>query len=82
MKHCFQQERLGPEVVRRAFVGGRCLQLVSVPYWQASQRWQGLAVSEIERRQLRQFRRELGLLDQNRIQFELKYDAPASATDS
>ncbi|MGD9405852.1 MAG: hypothetical protein PVH95_11945, partial [Anaerolineae bacterium] len=47
--------------IPRFFSEKSCLKLAFATLWRASQRWQGVRMSGIERQQLKLLRRELGL---------------------
>ena len=58
----FLEERRRTRTIPRFFSEKSCLKLVFATLWRASERWQGVRMSEIERQQLQLLRRELGLL--------------------
>jgi putative transposase len=62
LEHSFLEERRRTRTIPRFFSEKSCLKLVFATLWRASQRWQSVRMSEIERQQLRLLRRELGLL--------------------
>jgi putative transposase len=62
LERSFLEQRRRTKVVPRFFTEKSCLKLVFATLWQASQRWQGVRMSEVERQQLKLLRRELGLL--------------------
>jgi transposase-like protein len=62
LERSFLEERRRPRTIPRFFSEKSCLKLVFATLWRASQRWQGVRMSEIERQQLRLLRRELGQL--------------------
>jgi transposase-like protein len=62
LERSFLEERRRTRTIPRFFSEKSCLKLVFATLWRASQRWQGVRMSEIERQQLRLLRRELGLL--------------------
>ena len=63
LERSFGEQRRRTKVIPRFFTERSCLKLVFATVWRASQRWQGVKMSELERQQLRLLRRELGLLD-------------------
>jgi putative transposase len=63
LERSFLEERRRTKVIPRFFTEKSCLQLAFAALWRASQRWQGVKMSEFERQQLRLLRRELGLLN-------------------
>jgi len=62
LERSFLEERRRTKVIPRFFTEKSCIKLVFATLWRASQRWQGVKMSELERQQLRLLRRELGLL--------------------
>jgi transposase-like protein len=62
LERSFLEERRRTKVIPRFFTERSCLQLVFATLWRASQRWQGVKMSSLERQQLKLLRRELGLL--------------------
>jgi putative transposase len=73
LERSFLEERRRTRTIPRFFTEKSCLKLVFATLWRASQRWQGVKMSEIERQQLKLLRRELGLLtDDNQDTVELK----------
>jgi transposase-like protein len=62
LERSFGEQRRRTKVIPRFFTERSCLKLVFATVWRASQRWQGVKMSELERQQLRLLRRELGLL--------------------
>jgi putative transposase len=62
LERSFLEERRRTKVIPRFFTERSCLKLAFATVWRASQRWQGVKMSEFERQQLRLLRRELGLL--------------------
>ncbi len=62
LERSFLEERRRTKVIPRFFTEKSCLKLAFASLWRASQRWQGVKMSDIERQQLRLLRRELGLL--------------------
>ena len=62
LERTFLEERRRTRTIPRFFSEKSCLKLVFATLWRASQRWQGVRMTEIERQQLRLLRRELGLL--------------------
>ena len=56
------EERRRTRTIPRFFSEKSCLKLVFATLWRASQRWQGVRMTEIERQQLKLLRRELSLL--------------------
>jgi putative transposase len=62
LERSFLEERRRTRTIPRFFSEKSCLKLVFATLWRASQRWQSVRMSEIERQQLRLLRRELGLL--------------------
>jgi transposase-like protein len=61
LERSFLEERRRTKVIPRFFSEQSCLKLAFVSLWQASQRWQGVRMSEFERQQLALLRQELGL---------------------
>jgi transposase-like protein len=62
LERSFVEERRRTKVIPRFFTEKSCIKLVFATLWRASQRWQGVKMSEFERQQLKLLRRELGLL--------------------
>jgi putative transposase len=62
LERSFLEERRRTRTIPRFFTERSCLKLVFATLWRASQRWQGVRMSHIERQQLRLLRRQLGLL--------------------
>jgi transposase-like protein len=62
LERSFLEERRRTKVIPRFFTEKSCIKLVFATLWRASQRWQGVKLSELERQQLKLLRRELGLL--------------------
>ena len=62
LERSFLEERRRTRTIPRFFSEKSCLKLVFATLWRASQRWQGVRMSDIERQQLKLLRRELGLL--------------------
>jgi transposase-like protein len=62
LERSFLEERRRTRTIPRFFSEKSCLKLVFATLWRASQRWQAVRMSEIERQQLKLLRRELGLL--------------------
>ena len=62
LERSFLEERRRTRTIPRFFTERSCLKLVFATLWRASQRWQGVKMSHIERQQLRLLRRQLGLL--------------------
>ena len=62
LERSFLEERRRTRTIPRFFSEKSCLKLVFATLWRASQRWQGVRMSEIERQQLRLLRRDLGHL--------------------
>lgn len=62
VERSFLEERRRTKVIPRFFTEKSCIKLVFATLWRASQRWQGVKMSEFERQQLKLLRRELGLL--------------------
>jgi transposase-like protein len=65
LERSFLEERRRTKVIPRFFTEKSCIKLVFATLWRASQRWQGVKMSEFERQQLKLLRRELGLLPDN-----------------
>jgi putative transposase len=65
LERSFLEQRRRTKVIPRFFTERSCLQLAFAALWRASQRWQGVKMSELERQQIRLLRRELGLLNDN-----------------
>jgi putative transposase len=73
LERSFLEERRRTRTILRFFSEKSCLKLVFATLWRASQRWQGVRMSEIERQQLKLLRRELGQLvdaKQETVDFE------------
>jgi len=62
LERSFLEERRRTRTIPRFFSEKSCLKLVFATLRRASQRWQGVTMTEIERQQLKLLRRELGLL--------------------
>jgi putative transposase len=62
LERSFLEERRRTRTIPRFFTERSCLKLVFATLWRASQRWQGVRMSHMERQQLRLLRRQLGLL--------------------
>jgi transposase-like protein len=62
LERSFLEERRRTKVIPRFFTERSCLKLAFATVWRASQHWQGVKMSELERQQLKLLRRELGLL--------------------
>jgi transposase-like protein len=62
LERSFLEERRRTRTIPRFFSEKSCLKLVFATLWRASQRWQGVRMSHIERQQLRLLRHQLGLL--------------------
>ena len=62
LERSFLEERRRTRTIPRFFSEKSCLKLVFATLWRASERWQGVRMSELERQQLKLLRRELGLL--------------------
>jgi putative transposase len=62
LERSFLEERRRTRTIPRFFSEKSCLKLVFATLWRASQRWQGVRMSQIERQQLKLLRRELGQL--------------------
>jgi putative transposase len=58
----FLEKRRRTRTIPRFFSEKSCLKLVFASLWRASQRWQDVRMTEIERQQLKLLRRELGQL--------------------
>jgi putative transposase len=65
LERSFLEERRRTKVIPRFFTEKSCIKLVFATLWRASQRWQGVKMSEFERQQLKLLRRELGLLPED-----------------
>jgi putative transposase len=70
LERSFLEERRRTKVIPRFFTEKSCLQLAFASLWRASQRWQGVKMSELERQQLLLLRRELGLVGDERDRIE------------
>jgi transposase-like protein len=66
LERSFLEERRRTKVIPRFFTEKSCLQLAFAALWRASQRWQGVKMSELEQKQIRLLRRDLGLLSDSR----------------
>ena len=62
LERSFLEERRRTRTIPRFFSEKSCLKLVFATLWRASQRWQSVRMTEIERQQLKLLRRELGQL--------------------
>jgi transposase-like protein len=62
LERSFLEERRRTRTIPRFFSETSCLKLVFATLWRASQRWQRVRMSKIERQQLKLLRRELGQL--------------------
>lgn len=62
LERAFVEQKRRTKIIPRFWTEKSCLKLVFATLWQASQRWQGVRMSEFEQQQLLQLRRELGLL--------------------
>jgi len=60
LERSFLEERRRTRTIPRFFTEKSCLKLVFATLWRASQRWQSVKMTEIERQQLKLLRRELG----------------------
>jgi putative transposase len=65
LERSFLEERRRTKVIPRFFTEKSCIKLVFATLWRASQRWQGVKMSEFERQQLKLLRRELGLFPEH-----------------
>ena len=73
LERSFLEERRRTRSIPRFFSEKSCLKLVFATLWRASQRWQCVKMSQIERQQLRLLRRDLGqLADDKRDTVEFK----------
>ena len=73
LERSFLEERRRTRTIPRFFTEKSCLKLVFATLLRASQRWQGVKMSEIERQQLKLLRRELGqLADDKQHMVELR----------
>jgi transposase-like protein len=63
LERSFVEERRRTKIIPRFFTEQSCLQLAFATLWRASQRWQGVKMSDLERQQLMLLRHELGLLN-------------------
>lgn len=70
LERSFLEERRRTKVIPRFFTERSCLQLAFAALWRASQRWQGVKMSSLERQQLKLLRRELGLLGDKQDQVQ------------
>jgi len=70
LERSFLEERRRTKVIPRFFTERSCLQLAFASLWRASQRWQGVKMSSLERQQLKLLRRELGLLGDKQDQVQ------------
>jgi len=61
LERSFLEERRRTRAIPRFFSEKSCLKLVFATLWRASQRWQGVRMSDIERQQLKLLRHQLGL---------------------
>ncbi len=62
LERSFLEERRRTKVIPRFFTEKSCIKLVFATLSRASQRWQGVKMSEFERQQLKLLRHELSLL--------------------
>jgi transposase-like protein len=73
LERSFLEQRRRTRTIPRFFSEKSCLKLAFATLWRASQRWQGVRMSEIERQQLKLLRREIGqLADVKQDTVELK----------
>jgi putative transposase len=73
LERSFLEERRRTRTIPRFFTEKSCLKLVFATLWRASQRWQGVKMTEIERQQLKLLRRELGQsANEKQVATELK----------
>jgi transposase-like protein len=63
IERSFVEERRRTKVIPRFFTEESCLKLAFATLWQASQRWQGVTMTEFEIEQLALLRQELGIED-------------------
>ena len=61
LERAFLEERRRTNAIPRFFDERSCLKLVFATLWQASQRWQNVRMSHVERQQLNHLRRQLKL---------------------
>ncbi len=64
IERSFLEERRRTKIIPRFFDERSCLKLVYATLVRASQRWQRVRVTEVEREQLRQLRQQLGIASQ------------------
>jgi putative transposase len=57
------EQRRRTKVIPRFFTEKSCLKLVFSALWQASERWQGVRMSEFELQQISLLRKELDLIE-------------------
>ena len=61
LERSFLEQRRRTKVIPRFFTERSCLKLAFTALWQASERWQGVRMSEFELQQLELLRRDLGI---------------------
>ena len=61
MERSFVEERRRTKVIPHFSTEKSCLKLVFATLWRASQRWQGVRMSDVEVQQLKALRQQLGL---------------------
>lgn len=61
IERAFGEQRRRTKVIPRFFTERSCLKLAWVSLWQASQRWRGVRMTDLEIQQLKALRRELGI---------------------
>ena len=80
LERSFLEEKRRTKVIPRFFTERSCLKLVFATLWRASQRWQGVRMTEVEVQHLRRLRRELGLLPEEDYQDAEKEEEPFAIT--
>jgi putative transposase len=63
LERSFVEQRRRTKVIPRFFTEKSCLKLVFSALWQASERWQGVRMSEFELQQISLLRKELDLIE-------------------
>ena len=63
LERSFVEQRRRTKVIPRFFTEKSCLKLVFSALWQASERWQGVRMSDFELQQIRLLRKELDLIE-------------------
>jgi transposase-like protein len=75
----FLEERRRTNAIPRFFDERSCLKLVFATLWQASQRWQNVRMSHVERQQLNHLRRQLKLDETEEVTEPIAKPEPVEA---